>query len=82
MWTVLKLVQASIDKLRLLQAPNLRRSYVEPTAQCWSNRGEVFVGCKGGQLFRVDGDSGQTTLIFEPNSSGKFHMFSTFEIYF
>ena len=43
---------------------------MEPTAQCWSNKGEVYVGCKDGQLFRVDCDSGLSTLVLG-GSTGK-----------
>jgi len=48
----------------------MRHALVEPTAQCWSSKGEIFVGCKEGQLFRVDGDSGVSTLILG-GSAGK-----------
>ena len=54
----------------------MKREFVKPTAQCWSSRGEVFVGCKGGQLFRVDGESGQSAVILG-GTSGVFGICKT-----
>ncbi|XP_078484359.1 cilia- and flagella-associated protein 43 [Ciona intestinalis] len=54
------LVGGNADKF---EPPELRRPRVIPSSQCWSSRGEIYVGCVGGQLFRVDGGSGNAALL-------------------
>uniref|UniRef100_F6U441 Cilia- and flagella-associated protein 43 n=1 Tax=Ciona intestinalis TaxID=7719 RepID=F6U441_CIOIN len=71
------LVGGNADKF---EPPELRRPRVIPSSQCWSSRGEIYVGCVGGQLFRVDGASGNPALLLGGISGeiecGMFHSIS------
>ncbi|XP_077991965.1 cilia- and flagella-associated protein 43-like [Glandiceps talaboti] len=46
---------------------------VSPVSHSWTAKGDVYLGCEGGQLFRVDSESQSVQLLFTPavpNRSG------------
>lgn len=45
------------------QAPNQRKRQLQPCSHCWSSKGEIYVGCSNGQLFKVDVETGQVTVL-------------------
>ena len=40
---------------------------VQPVSHVWTTKGEVLLGCDGGQLLRVDPDTGGVTVMFVPH---------------
>ncbi|XP_077865529.1 LOW QUALITY PROTEIN: cilia- and flagella-associated protein 43-like [Saccoglossus kowalevskii] len=44
---------------------------VVPVSHCWTAKGEVYVGCEGGQLLRVDSESQKVDVLFRPSIPSK-----------
>nr|XP_039264137.1 cilia- and flagella-associated protein 43-like [Styela clava] len=58
------------------KVPSQRHPLMQPTSHCWSNKGEVYVGCKNGQLFSLEPDSGRITILL----AGQFEKLITGEV--
>ncbi|XP_041368827.1 cilia- and flagella-associated protein 43-like isoform X2 [Gigantopelta aegis] len=57
------LVGEMAEKLDEIQDPIDR---VKPVSHTWATNGDIYIGCKGGQLVKVDGDQFRAKVLYYP----------------
>ena len=43
-----------------------KRERASPLSHCWTPAGDVLIGCAGGQLLRVDGETMLAKILYNP----------------
>lgn len=51
------------ESARNFKPSSERRELMKPTSHCWTSKGLLYVGCKGGQLFSVETSSGSIGIL-------------------